>query len=170
MNKDHKQNLIIGLMIVAVSLLGLILFKDNIKAYYKGKEVLKRVDVFNIPDVIVTCYGDIQSSDNDGVPSKECLDILDEYSTRTTRWDNLIKRNNDINCHDFSNGKEAKNFYHYVSGELVAGWEAYQSVRKGTWKQGEKFILQDTNKFDGKCRYDPYGLDTNSDCNACEGY
>lgn len=170
MTKESKQNFTVVLMIIAVSLLTLILFKDNIKAYYKAKEVLKRVDVFNIPDVIVTCYGDIQSSDNDGIPSKECMDILDEYSATTTKWDDLIKRNGDINCQNFSNGKEAKNFYHYVSGELAAGWEAYQSVRPGKWKQGENFGFGLTNKFDGKCRYDPYGLDTNSDCNACEGY
>ena len=137
------------LLTIIVVILAFILFEDKIRMYFKAQEVLQKVNVFNIPYVAVKCSTEI-ASDNDTL-SQECLDMVESYNEKVLKWQNLIKEYRDINCKDFTDKKEADEFYHYISGELSS-------------------VIYTYRKFDGHCRYDPYGLDTNGDCNACENY
>jgi len=159
------------LLMTIVVVLVLILFKDKIRMYFKAQEVLQKANVYNITDVAVKCYNAIISTDDDYIPSQECSNMVDSYNEKVLRWNNLIKEYRDINCKDFTDQAEAQDFYDYVSGELAGGFYAYRKVIVGVKPDDtEHFAFATTNKFDGHCRHDPYGLDTNGDCNACENY
>lgn len=152
------------LIIIAISLLLLVLFKDTIKANFKTKEVLKRANVFNILDVADDCFDELSKKANSGVASQKCLDSVEKYRIQTHDWDVLIKQNRDLNCDDFSSKTEAWKFQQYISGELANYLEEYKdsdgSIRLGF--RGGIWNL--------KCSYDPYRLDTDGNCIACENF
>lgn len=168
MDKQTVTNIL--LVVVALLLLG-VLFQGKIRNYFKAQDVLKRANVFNIPDVALACYKyitDEETGENGYSPS--CQQALDAYTVKTHKWENLVREYRDINCSDFSDKKEANEFYSWISGELAGGFYAYRNIVKGEKPDATSFAFMSTTKFNGKCRYDPYGLDTNSDCNACENY
>lgn len=165
---NKKDKSIIILIIIIVSGLFLVFYKEEIKSYFRfkkiQKEVLNNANVFNIPDVAVACFDIIKETNSDAstsIISDKCNREIKKWGTDITRWKELIQNEKDINCRDFLNGKDAKNFYHYISGELAGCFYLYNKS-----PSPEKF------SFWGECNctYDPYGLDTNGDCNACENY
>lgn len=167
-----KKNLTNILLLTILVILALVLFKDKIRLYLKAQEVLKRVNYYRIPDVAFKCYKGIITTDDDYIPSKECSNTIDSYREKILRWDKLIKEYRDIECKDFKDKKEANDFYNYVSGELIGAFYVYRKKDAGVGPDDGKENLEFglTTSFDGRCRYDPYGLDTNGDCNACENY
>lgn len=160
------------LLLIIVTLLVSIFFKEKVGFYLKAQEVLERVSYYNISDVALKCYKGVIADEEDWKPpSKECSDMIDSYRERILRWNSLIKKYRDIDCNDFADRGEAQDFYEYISGELTDGFYAYRIKVKGLESDNtESFKFSGTNIFDGHCRYDPYGLDINSDCNACENY
>lgn len=156
-----NNKLLITIGIIIVFMLGYIIFKDNINWYFKRNEILKRTNIYNIPDVAVKCYDFITSVNDDAVPNQDCINERDKYRPKIKEWENLIKSKKDINCGDFLSSKDAKYFYHYVSGELAGNFYEYNTTpnpKSFAWKTPKDLY----------CTYDPYGLDTNHDCNACE--
>jgi len=162
------KHFIVFLLITIVLLLIAILFKDKINWYFKSQEILKKASVLNIPEVAVVCYKSI----TDEIPemSQECMDKMDEYREKEILWKNLINEYRNIDCKDFVNKEDAAGFYNWISGELVMGFYTYRNFVKGKEPDTDKFAFMASNKFDGHCRYDPYGLDADGDCNACENY
>lgn len=168
-----KDNLTNILLIAILIILGWLLFGNKIVKYFKvratTREVLKRVGIYNIPSVAEACFYYNQDIEN-GVEThidtyQNCEDQVDKYWLDTERWIDLIKESRDLDCGDFKDGKDARNFYHYVSGELVKGYEGRQN------SNSQPIVTLNFNSlFDGKCYYDPYGLDTNRNCNACEKF
>ncbi len=168
MDKQKFTNLL--LVIIALLLVG-ILFQGKIRSYFKAQEVLKRANIFNIPDVALPCYKYItDEADSENGYSLPCQQAMDIYTAKAKEWESLIREYRNINCNDFSDKKEASEFYSWVSGELAGGFYTYRNIVKGEKPDATSFAFMDTTKFNGTCRYDPYGLDTNSDCNACESY
>lgn len=168
MNKQTVTNIL--LVVVVLLLLG-IFFQGKIRSYFKAQEVLKRANVFNIPDVALQCYKyitDEASSENGYSPA--CQQEIDSYNVEAQRWTRLVNEYRDINCKDFTNKKEASEFNDWIGGELASGFYADRNIVKGTKPDATSFAFQQNSMFDGHCRYDPYGLDTNNDCNACESY
>jgi hypothetical protein len=146
---------------VIILMLGYLIFKDSIHWYFKKSEILKRVSVFNIPFVADDCYefqkALIVDPQGDIVWSKSCEDEVKKYSSKIKYWEKLIRHNNDLNCDDFEDIFEAIEFYHYVSGEAA---EAYYK------RETPDGLVLRTNGL--VCAYDPYGLDTDHDCDPCE--
>jgi len=162
MNINKKY--IYGFLTVIVVLLLAILLKENIKSYFRGREVLNRTNIFNLWDVAFDCYGFVNSDNPEATMSEKCRNTYNSYQDKTQKWDKLIKKYRDISCHDFADKGEAQDFYQYVNGEMAKGIYAYKTLHP----EDESEIVGTTNIWDGNCRYDPYGLDTNGDCNACE--
>ncbi len=144
-------------------MLGYLIFQDDISWYSKRNEILKKANIYNIPDVAVKCYDFITDKSDDPVPSQDCTNEYNKWLPKTEEWKNLIKTKKDINCGDFYDPKDAKYFYHYISGELSSDFYKYNttpSPKSFSWR----------SSGDLHCTYDSYGLDTNHDCNACENY
>lgn len=146
MNKRNVTNILLAIIIF---LLLVILFQGKIKSYLKAQEVLKRANVFNISYVAMKCDKYIKDDSESDIPN-DCQNEITNYQDKIQKWQSLIKQYRDINCKDFVNSLEANEFYSYVSGEVAK--------------------LFYGGAFDGHCHYDPYGLDTNGDCKACESY
>lgn len=155
------------LLIVVILLVGLLL-QGKIRAYFKSQEVLSRVSIFNLPDVAVACYKSITGEVSGR--TQVCDYRINQYSGRETRWKKLINEYRDINCKDFTDKHEANEFYSWISGELTHGFYAYRNIVKGKERDTDKFAFESTSEFNGQCHYDPYALDSNGDCNACENY
>jgi hypothetical protein len=160
-------------LFVIVVLLGLILFKGKIQSYFKAREVLNRASIYNIAKVAAACW-DVISDDNNSL-SIHCTQTLAGYQSQVTKWNGLIKEYRDINCNDFENKAEANDFYQYISGELAGGYY-HLMVQNEELLAGKELNpltmgkIMENKAYDGHCHYDPYGLDTNGDCNACENY
>lgn len=167
MSKQTVTNVV--LVVVALLLIG-ILFQGKIRSYFKAQEVLKRANIFNITDVALQCYKYITDEASSENYTPACQQEMDIYNAKTQRWTSLVNEYRDINCRDFTDKKEASEFYDWISGELAGGFYAYRNIVKRTEPDASSFVFRSNNKFDGHCRYDPYGLDTNNDCNACESY
>lgn len=165
MAKNNITNIL--LLIVVILLVG-ILLQGKIRAYFKSQEVLNRVNVFNIPDVAVACYKLI--TDEVSENTQACNNKINQYSGKEIRWKKLINEYRNINCKDFVDKHEANEFYSWISGELTHGFYVYRNIVKGKEPDTDKFAFESTSEFNGQCHYDPYGLDSNGDCNACESY
>jgi hypothetical protein len=165
-----RKNILIAIGAVIILMLGYLIFKDDISWYSKRNEILKRANIYNITKVAAACWDTIPDSNNINL---HCTQTLSIYQPEINKWNNLIKGSRDINCSDFDNKNEANDFYQYLSGELAGGY--YRMM-----VQNEELLLgKETNPlmigkimedktYNGNCHYDPYGLDTNHDCNACE--
>jgi len=170
-NKHTTTNVL--LIIIAIILL-LVLFQGKIRSYFKSREVLKKASIYNIGAVAGACFDSIPESESD-----YCLQTLSEYGPKIIKWNNLIKQNKDINCKDFDSRREAEDFYEYISGDTASRYYRLkvqnENLRRAFNKEpglsssiiGE--IMQNKEN-ERNCSYDPYGLDTNADCFACENY
>jgi len=119
--------------------------------------------VFNIPKVYLSCKDDPAW----GVPNEEvtgaCKEVLTEYLPKAEMWKELIKSKTDINCSDFSNGKEAFDFFDFTNSEVV------QYVKQvGLTDPNNVGLIYLNYKI--KCANDPYDLDTNNDCWPCKNF
>jgi len=170
MNNNKLTNI---LLIVVIVLLGIFLFKGKIQSYFRASEVLNRASIYNIAVVAAACW-DVVPDDNNNL-SPHCSQTLSEYQSKMTGWNSLIKEYRDINCNDFENRTDANGFYQYISGELAGGYYhlMVQNQELLTGKEANPLMIgkiKESKTYDGHCHYDPYGLDTNGDCNACENY
>lgn len=162
MNDRRVTNI---LLVVVVALLLGIIFRENIKFFFKAQEVLKRSNVLNIPDVAVYCYK--WMIEEEAEPSPRCKEAMTSYFQKEKKWEALVKKYRDINCSDFSSRKEAMEFYAWISGEMAHEFYSYRKTIIGKEPDTDKFAYMSSTD-DTPCRYDPYGLDTNGDCNPCE--
>lgn len=146
------------LLVVIVGLLLYIVFKADIDHYYFKKQVLKEASILHIPAVFNRCINYSSKPDEDGLYSDfnmdTCKVALNEYKSVEERFKNLIKSKKNISCGDFLSRSEASEFFKFVGGEI--------------------FDSAFRNGLDGlslkRCVVDPYGLDTDHDCQACEDY
>ncbi|RJO60242.1 hypothetical protein C4544_05725 [candidate division WS5 bacterium] len=182
---DNGKIYIYGFLTVIIFLLVAIYFKTDIQSYLKNRENLKknqvrtqevlgRAKLINSPEIIRDCFDWLSDESSNSVQNKKCEDTWSIYSVKEQRWQNLIKENKDINCSDFAKKSEAQEFFEYVSGEYAKGYRAYRYIVKNDPSKALEddgsgdLVFSSNTAFDGHCRYDPYGLDTNQDCNACE--
>lgn len=167
MDKNKSTNI---LLIIVIILLGLLLFRGKIQAYFKARDVLKRANIYNIVEVAFACWDVIP--DDESIPNTRCSQTLEEYKFQIVKWNDLIKQYRDIDCKDFENKKEANDFYEYMSGELAGGIYLLKVQNEGLIREVNPLTIGKImgKKHNGHCRYDSYGLDTNSDCDACENY
>lgn len=170
MNNNKLTNI---LLCVVVALLAFILLKSKIQSYFKAREVLRRASVYNIAKVAAACWDVIPDNNTD--LDTHCTQTIAEYHPKITKWIRLIKEYRDINCDDFENKAEANDFYQYISGELSGGYYRLMIQNKEllTGKELNPSVVgkvMEDKTYDGHCRYDPYGLNTNGDCEACENY
>lgn len=183
--KEERRNYSVHILLTIIALLLLVLlFKEDIQSYFKNREVLKKnqaksqeviqkANIFNIVDVASDCIGYLTDDSGNSETSGKCETTMTNYGPKIERWQDLIKENWNINCQDFSKKKDAQDFYEYVSGEYAHEYIGYkQYIKENPSKALEDdgsgdLVFQASSDFDG-CHYDPYGLDTNSDCNACE--
>lgn len=165
MTKSHI--IIIFLLAVIIVLLFTLTFRDRITWYFKSQEILRHASVLNIPEVAGKCVGYYLG--NDAKPSGSCKEVHQQYSIKAERWNELIKENRKLSCNDFESRKEANLFYQYISGELAHDFytTAEKNLEKGEELPTSFAFISDKKTI---CRYDPYGLNTDSDCNACENY
>lgn len=183
MGNDNKY--LYGFLSVIILLLLFVVFKGDLQSYLQKQEVLKKnqirsqevlakANTFNIATVMRDCFDDLADKSENAVSSEKCLNTMSSYDGKKGQWGSLISQNRDINCRDFANKNEAQDFYEYVSGEFAHGYYAYWSIYKDdpskttTLNRSSGFVFGSTNVFDGHCYYDPYGLDANHDCDACE--
>lgn len=154
-----NPNYIIYILLITITALLLyIIFKGEIDQYFFRKEVLKKAALINIPSVFNRCIDYSAEPDEDGIYSdwnmETCKPALEEYKPAGEKFKSLIKNKKNISCADFSSRDEASEFFYFVSGEV------FQSVLGN----GIKGLELD------RCVIDPYGLDTDHDCRACEHY
>lgn len=173
MNENQKliknRNILYGLLVIIILLLLVLIFKGNIKSYFRTNEVLSKVNTFNLWDVAFDCYDYVNDESGNVQMSDKCRNTYQSFQPKVEKWNKLIKsrRFTDINCKDFKDKKDAQDFYQYVNGEIAQGIYAYKTLHP---ENDGYQIVGTTNIWDGKCRYDPYGLDTNGDCDACENF
>jgi hypothetical protein len=153
-NKSNNTALII-IGIVIASLLGYLIFKEDINNYNKRNKIISHASIANIPQLNISC-----SLDSEGV---DCQNYLSKYSPKIQTWNEMIKAKKDISCSDFYSHRDAWDFFDYVSGEAVQyakqlGITDYKNI-------GMMYL-----NYKLKCEYDPYGLDTNNDCWPCKNF
>jgi len=158
-----NNKLLYVFVLIIILMLGYIIFKNDISNFFKRKQILAKVNLFNIPKVYLSCRGALRRNPPDDQKVKVCEDSLIEYTSKTNVWKELIKTKKDINCGDFNNQREAFDFYDYVGGETV------QYVKQlGITDPNNYGVIYINYKL--KCNYDPYGLDTNHDCWPCKSF
>lgn len=152
-----KQNSIIlyTFLSIIVLLLGYLVFKNPVSSYLEKRDIAGKVNLYRVPEVYVACYDYVWSESDSEIPQK-CKDSVDKYMPIRDRWDSMIKEKSDIDCKDFTNNWEAMQFNSYIGNEFV------QYINPNTRGKG---LLISGNP---KCTYDPYGLDTDGDCQPCE--
>ncbi len=138
----------IAYSIIVLLLLG-IFFKEEIKTYFKQRSIIKNASIYQIPKVDYYCkimqYKDIAYK-------KNCLEELTKMTNKQNGWNKLIKENSKISCGDFDNYEDADLFYQYVGGGIVK----------------QMYSKSPPNPNNLRCSYDPFGLDTDHDCEPCE--
>ncbi len=158
MNSNKITN---ALLLLLVLLVTIFLFKDKLHYYLIAKNSLKRANILNIPGVASWC--NLTKKETKSGFSDVCMEAMNRFGPDIIRWENLIKQYRKIDCNDFRDGEDAKNFFNYISGELSD--EFYVHNEKNFVESKYFSWISDHTLH---CSYDPYGLDADGDCNACE--
>jgi len=151
------------LAFIIILMLGYIIFRNDISSFFKRDQILAKASVFNIPKVYLSCKDDPGWNTPDGQVGTICKSVLTEYLAKANIWKEMIKNKKDISCSDFSDSREAFDFFDFISGETV------QYVKQLGFSDPNNYGMVYIN-YKLKCENDPYGLDTNNDCWPCKNF
>lgn len=159
--QNNKPLYFIGITIIVLLLY--LIFKNDISSFFKRDQILAKVSIFNIPKVYLSCKDDPAWNTQDAEVGSICKNALTEYLPKAEKWKALIKNKKDISCSDFSSGREAFDFFDFVSGETI------QYIKQLGYNDPNNYGMVYIN-YKLKCENDPYGLDTNNDCWPCKNF
>ncbi len=156
---DSKK-IIISLLIIIILLLSYVAFKGEMQWYFRKNEIRKNASITNIPTVYNHCIGSYSMNETSGRDDEKCANDIIEFTPMVNKFDELINEKNEIDCNDFSSGYEALTFLHYVGGDFA-------KMMPIGYKDHKPLYRKDAPST---CVNDPYGLDTDHDCDPCEKF
>lgn len=161
--KTNKFNVLLIFVLIAVVLIGI--FQKDIRVYYRKRQLIKTSSTMFIEMTHHVCYTMVERAKEglvEGTTEEDAIDLCNLYASTKRRdrtlslspaeldeyYKDKIRKNKDIDCNEFAYQEEAQDFYEFL-GALF-----------------KDRIIEDIDR--GKCYYDPYNLDEDNDCYACE--
>lgn len=145
-----------NLFLFVVVIIGIIFIAWKPVQSYHGKAIIKNhTSISNLSEVYSFCKN-IDSNEK----MAQCQNEKRKYEYLASRFNALIDGKDHIDCSDFSDSDEARQFYEYVGGMNI--WkETDLSIKYGN-ELFRNYLIKEKNTFD------PYDLDADNDRDPCE--
>ncbi|MEK7597581.1 MAG: hypothetical protein AAB441_02950 [Patescibacteria group bacterium] len=133
---------------------------NPIKNHFKKIYVLGHANIDNTIEVYSYCDLSSLESEKHEEAWIKCLEGKNKFEFLKKRFDSLIKKNSNLDCSDFIDGTEARQFYEYVGGINI--FNQLKIEQENSSEVLSLMLRENVNK------YDPYNLDINYDGQPCE--